>query len=129
MFPQSEARPGQYVSDSVGLHAFGLPDVQIATETEPDETVSVALYRLVERFFCKGCEEQDGSEIDLADGGRWRVTRCRAVFPPDREVIELAPVKTAAHDRNVRRTFRVSPGGMLARRLSRSNASSRSLAG
>jgi hypothetical protein len=94
MFPPSEARPGQYVSDSVGLHAFGLSDVQIATVAEPDETVSIVLYRLVDRFFAAGCEIQDGNEVDMADGGRWRATRCRAVFAPDREVIELVPVKT-----------------------------------
>jgi hypothetical protein len=93
MFPPSEAKPGQFVSDSVGLHAFGLPDVQIATTTEPNEVVSSVLYTLAERFFTAGYDSGDGSELDLADLGRWRVARCRATFEPNREVIELEPAQ------------------------------------
>lgn len=96
MFPPSEASPDQFVSDSVGLHGFGLPDLQIATPAEPDETVSNVLYHLAERFFSDGCEIADGSEIDLAHLGRWRAARCRASFEPAREVIELSPVKPEA---------------------------------
>jgi hypothetical protein len=95
MFPPSEAKPNQYVSDSVGLHAFGLPDIQIATASEPDEAVSTVLYDLAVRFFAAGCEVADGCEMDFTGLGRWRATRCRAVFEPEREVIELARVEPA----------------------------------
>jgi hypothetical protein len=89
MFPPVEGEAGPFVSDSVGLHAFGLPDVQIRGEQEPDDAVSAALYQAAERIFTEGCAIEEGAVLDLGDLGLWRASRVRSRFEPDREVIEL----------------------------------------
>ncbi len=94
VFPPAEGQAGLFVSDSVGLHAFGLPDVQTRSEREPDDAVSLVLYKVVEQIFAEGCRTKDGDLLDLGDLGLWRASRVRSRFEPEREVIELNPLPT-----------------------------------
>lgn len=89
LFALSEANDGLFLSDCVGLHALGLPDIQFITKGEPPETVIQTLRGLAERFLTTGCDVADGSTFDMADGETWRATHTRGAFPPDREVIQI----------------------------------------
>ena len=89
MFPLEGSDAGRFVADTVGLHAFGLPDIQVVTEGEPDEIVSAVVYELADRFFIAGCEIEDGDELCLAGKTNWRAERIQACFPPERVVLQL----------------------------------------
>lgn len=94
MFPPPEGEAGPFVSDSVGLHAFGLPDVEISGDREPDDAVSAVLYQVVERIFAEGCEIKNDEVLDLAELGAWRAVHGRSKFDPDRQVIELTALNS-----------------------------------
>ena len=83
---------GCFVSDTVGLHAFGLPDVQIITDGEPDESISAVVYELADRFFTAGWEIKEGDSLSIGDAGRWRATITHSRFAPHRDVIELSAI-------------------------------------
>lgn len=89
VFPLSEPNDGMFLSDCVGLHALGLPDLQFITVGEPGEAVVETLHGLAERFLTAGCDLADGSDFDMGDGAAWRVTHSQGAFPPDREVIQI----------------------------------------
>lgn len=78
-----------FVCDTVGLHGFELPDVEIVLEHEPDEVVSAALQEISGRFFVVGCDVGDGERVAMLDGSIWRASRGSARFAPSRAVIEL----------------------------------------
>lgn len=91
--PSSGGQPAdRYVSDSVGLHAFGLPDVQVCTDGEPNEQVSAVLYQMADRIFAEGWAAGGDAILDLGELGRWQGARTPAFFAPEREVINLTPV-------------------------------------
>lgn len=90
--PLEGSEPAIIVSDTVGLHAFGLPDIEIVTPGEPDERVARLLYLLAEEFFTHGCDWQDGDERDIGPHGRWRCERRRATLAPGREIMVLNSV-------------------------------------
>ena len=78
-----------FVSDTVGLCGFGLPDVQVLTRTEPDSEVSSLVYETAQRLFFAGCRLQDDQVWPGASGEEWSMARARALCPPEREVIQL----------------------------------------
>ena len=84
-----EEADSQMVSESVGLFAFGLPDVQIVTPGEPGELVTVALHQIAERFFVSGCDLANGSDVSLGDGNAWQIRHARSALPPDRQVVQI----------------------------------------
>jgi hypothetical protein len=90
MFPPGDPLAEPFVSDSVGLHAFGLPDIQICTRQEPDERVSAALCRLAQLVFAGGHHVEVEQVVELGDLGKWQAVRAKARFEPDREVISLS---------------------------------------
>lgn len=85
-----------YVCDTVGLHGFGLPDLEIVTAEEPDERVSAALYELSGRFFAEGCDVSDGARVELSDGTSWLASWGQARFAPGRAVIEMQRIEVEA---------------------------------
>ena len=92
-FPLDGENAGLVLSDSVGLHAFGLPDVQIVSPRPLDDEATGRFHQLVERFFMSGCDLANDSEFSMGDGDSWRVTYTRSAFAPDREVVQLAAVR------------------------------------
>jgi hypothetical protein len=100
-FTLSDDPRGEFLSDTVGLHAFGLPDMEVATASEPDETVSAVLYKLADRFFSEGCAIQERTRLDLQSLGEWRATPAESSFKPHRRVLRLRridPDSDAADD-------------------------------
>jgi hypothetical protein len=89
-FPLQAPNEGMILLDSLGLNAFGLPDIQIIAADPPGEAVTAALADLVEGFFDVGCTLEDGSIFEMGDQTSWRVSRTRSAFAPDREVVQLA---------------------------------------
>ncbi len=89
-FPLEVPNEGMILLDSLGLSAFGLPDIQIIAADPPDEAVTTALVDLVERVFVSGCALENGSSFTMGDQTLWRVSRVRSAFAPDREVVQLA---------------------------------------
>ena len=81
---------GMFLTDSVGLHAFGLPDLQIITAGPPNESEASELRRLAERFLESGCDLVDGSEFAMADDRPRSVMHGRSAFAPDREIVQIA---------------------------------------
>ena len=92
VFPLEGSDAGWFVADSVGLHAFGLPDVQVVTEGQPGEAVSAVVYELAGRFFSQGCSVKENDLLTVADGDQWQATRARARFGPDRDVLDVSAV-------------------------------------
>lgn len=90
--PLDGSEPAAIVSDTVGLHAFGLPDLEIVTPGEPDERIARVLYHLAEEFFARGCDWQDGDERAIGPYGRWHCERRRSLLPPSREVSAIISV-------------------------------------
>lgn len=91
----AEGTAAQYVCDSIGLHLFGLPDVQIVTTTEPDEAVSAAVYQVADQVFAASWACAADAVVE-AGGARWRVSYAEARFPPHRRVIELVQAAEGA---------------------------------
>ncbi|MFQ5430679.1 MAG: hypothetical protein ACE5E1_10250, partial [Phycisphaerae bacterium] len=92
-FPLDGENAGLVLSDSVGLHAFGLPDVQMISHGPLDAAATGRFHELVERFFASGCDLANDSEFSLGQGDSWRVTYARSAYAPDREVVQLAAVR------------------------------------
>jgi len=90
--PLEGAEDAGIVSDTCGLHAFGLPDIEIITPGEPDERVARVLYHLAETFFAHGCNWQDGDEREIGPHGQWRCERRRSHHQPGREVVAIKVV-------------------------------------
>lgn len=90
--PLEGSEPQAVASDTVGLHAFGLPDLEIVTPGEPDERIARVLYHLAEEFFARGCDWQDGDERAIGPYGRWHCERRRSLLPPSREVSAMKSV-------------------------------------
>lgn len=83
----------RFVSDTVGLCAFGLPDIEIVTPGEPDERIARVLFHLAEEFFASGCDWQDGDAREIGPHGQWRCERRRSLLPPGREVAAFKSVE------------------------------------
>ena len=95
--------PRRAVSDTAGLFAFGLPDLELVTDGAATVEASAALRDLALNLFDAGVEPRDGTlrdgaEIDWPGAGHCRVTRHRSQFDPPRDVIHIAPVEAAAHE-------------------------------
>jgi len=90
-FPPEEWDGPEFVSDTAGLHAIGLPDYEVATELAPDDRTSAVLYEIAGRAFASPETAGAESAIDLGELGRWRLERGRSRFPPDRDVLVLSP--------------------------------------
>lgn len=81
---------GMLLFDSVGLHGFGLMDVQIIAPADRQDAARNTLHLITERFYSAGCDLPNGTEYAAGGGDVWRVTYSRSAFAPDREVVQLA---------------------------------------
>ncbi len=94
-FPLEGANAGFVLTDTLGLFVFGLPDLQVISEGPPEAHVRHWLTDTAERFFERGCDLADQSEIALREEDIWRVKYRRSAFAPDREVVQIAPRREA----------------------------------
>ncbi len=80
---------GLVLIDSLGLAAFGLPDVQMIARQPLDAEIAAPAIEVIERLLTTG---DAAAEIDLAaQGGRdWGLSRMRSAFAPDREVVQVS---------------------------------------
>ncbi|MBX3396627.1 MAG: hypothetical protein KF841_14800 [Phycisphaerae bacterium] len=81
---------GMLLFDSVGLHAFGLPDVQVIAPSANEAAARSTVDLIAERIFQSGCDLPHGTEYTASDGLVWRVNYTRSAFVPDREVVQMA---------------------------------------
>ncbi len=93
-FALSGENEGMLLFDSVGLLAFGLPDVQVIAPSAHEAAARKTIDLITERIFTSGCDMPHGTEYAASDGLTWRVNYTRSAFVPDREVVQLA-LKTA----------------------------------
>lgn len=82
---------GLLLLDSIGLGAFGLPDVQIVVPEREASRGVEALRALTRHFLLTGCDLPNGGQHEMDDGSMWRVTYTRSAFDPDREVVQIRP--------------------------------------
>ncbi len=84
--------PGALVMDTMGLAAFGLPDVQCHFRNLPLNDVAPQLYDIACYLFEKGDVIADGQTVDgVPRGARWRCHHRHALIAPDRLVLDLDP--------------------------------------
>ncbi|MBK8268849.1 MAG: hypothetical protein IPK83_11320 [Planctomycetes bacterium] len=81
---------GMFLFDSVGLHAFGLPDVQVIAPAAEEAAARATIDLITQRIFNTGCDLPHGTEFTASDSRVWRVNYTRSAFVPDREVVQLA---------------------------------------
>ena len=86
---QTESGEARFVSDTVGLHVFSLPDLQVVSDGRPDESVSAAIYELAHRFFAGGCDVRDGQTWTCSRGDQWQAAYRTALSQPTRNVVQL----------------------------------------
>jgi Domain of unknown function (DUF4261) len=84
--------PEETVMDTLGMAAFGLPDLQCHFAGLDTDRVAARLFGYATYLFDRGDVLDDG---DLLEGsgpeGAWTTRRERALFPPERAVVDLDP--------------------------------------
>lgn len=80
---------GLVLIDSLGLSAFGLPDVQVIASHPPAEETSTIARQAVERLFAARGEVEP-IELLIDEPDAWRVMRVQSAFAPDREVVQIS---------------------------------------
>lgn len=89
---------GKTLCDTVGLHAFGLPDLQIVVNGEPNEGISEMLYAIARESFGQGRVLNEG-EVLSQGGVQYTVRKETAGFPPERIVLSLTVDDSASASR------------------------------
>lgn len=80
------------VMDTLGLHVFGLPDLQCHCHGIELPPLAHYLRNAATYVFGSGDVIRDGDTMEgLAPGSRWRCQHGRALVPPERPVIGLYP--------------------------------------
>jgi hypothetical protein len=83
---------GRLVMDTLGLHAFGLPDLQIDYRWLEPGAVARTLFAAAGYIFEQGDVIEDGHAIEGAlPGTRWTAHRGASLVEPHRDVIVLDP--------------------------------------
>lgn len=65
--PEEKADAAAFVSDTLGLDALDLADVQLATDKAPDDAVSAAIFALARRQFETGVIPADGEPCPIGN--------------------------------------------------------------
>lgn len=80
------------VTDTLGLAAFGLPDIQCHYRGLDQAAVATVLRQIAQVLFAHGDVLYNGDEVaGVRAGQNWRCRRSLALTPPVREVIDLDP--------------------------------------
>jgi hypothetical protein len=85
-------RRGDLVMDTLGLHAFGLPDLQCHFQGLPESEMAIHLYDLAWYLFSQGDVIADGNTVEgLLPASRWVCRRDDALVGPERLVLDIHP--------------------------------------
>jgi hypothetical protein len=80
------------IMDTMGLRAFGLPDLQCHFQDLNPADVGSMLYNYADYIFQKGDVINDGDNIQSYDGsGNWRCQHEMAMIEPSRIVVDIHP--------------------------------------
>ena len=83
---------GRLLMDTLGLHVFGLPDLQIDYRWLEPGAVAKTLFAAAGYLFQQGDVMEDGHTIEgCLPGSRWSVQHSQSIVEPHREVIALDP--------------------------------------
>ncbi len=83
---------GRLIMDTLGLHAFGLPDLQIDYRWLEPGAVARTLFAAAGYIFQQGDVIEDGHTIEgCLPGTRWSAQHGQSVVEPHREVIAFDP--------------------------------------
>ena len=83
---------GRLLMDTLGLHAFGLPDLQIDYRWLEPGAVAKTLFAAAAYIFQNGDVLEDGHTIEGSlPGSRWTAQHGESMVEPHREVILLDP--------------------------------------
>lgn len=85
-FPLENADAARYLCDTVGYSAFGVTDLEVECEGEPDAALTSAIYKRAQEMF-EAENDVNTEGVTFEHGGRsWRIERARSRFAPDRVV-------------------------------------------
>ncbi|MCC8195013.1 MAG: DUF4261 domain-containing protein [Deltaproteobacteria bacterium] len=86
-----EGSEDEIVMDTLGLHVFGLPDVQChCSGADPDE-LGNWLYTLADVIAETDRDFEDGVSVEAFDGSRMRLRYAEPLVEPGRFVLDLQP--------------------------------------
>lgn len=92
LFNISNGQPGETVLDTLGLHALGLPDVQVHTTGLDLSAVAGLLWNYAYYLFQHGDVIESGNTIaGLEPGSHWVCDRQMALVEPERMVLDVQP--------------------------------------
>lgn len=92
LFNISNGQPDETVLDTLGLHALGLPDVQVHTAKFDSSAVAGLLWNYAYYLFQHGDVVDSGHTIaGLEPGSHWVCNREMALVGPERMVLNIQP--------------------------------------
>lgn len=81
---------GGMLMDTVGLHAIGLPDLQIRFEAHDPSQIAGLLYAYGQYLFENGSVILNGNTVEgLEEGSRWKCLYSNALLDPARSVLDI----------------------------------------
>ncbi len=86
-------REGEIVMDSLGLHVFGLPDVQCHCSGADPEALGNWLFSLALYVAETDRVIESGDTVDGVDGGRLVMAYEESLVPPRRVVLDVQPAR------------------------------------
>jgi hypothetical protein len=90
MYNITNSPENDIVMDTVGLHTFGLPDLQIRYSKEDPDTIGTLLWNYAYYIFDNGDIIKDGNTVaGPVEGSRWKCMHEAAMVPPSRWVINI----------------------------------------
>ncbi|MFN7133560.1 MAG: DUF4261 domain-containing protein, partial [Myxococcales bacterium] len=92
MFQPRGGGAEERVMDTMGLAAFGLPDLQCRFRDRDPGKVAALLYNIAHYVFENGDVLADGNTVPGTEPGeQWPCKRVAASSPPNRQVVEIVP--------------------------------------
>ena len=89
--PPPAGTSAKMVLDTLGLHALGLPDLEVLVRLEEPKKVELFLLSIARYVFDLGDVLPDHRVVKGPAGDRWVIKRGRASSVPGREVLTLRP--------------------------------------
>jgi hypothetical protein len=91
LYNVSDSPEQEMLMDTVGLHTFGLPDLQIRFSNEDPSAIGTLLWNYAYYIFDKGNVIQDGNTImGPTEGSKLTCHHTTSLLPPVRQVINIS---------------------------------------